>query len=204
MTRRTQSAGGDFPEMEWDEDTWYPVFLNEIREINPVGSIGPKNQPRKNAAAKVVWATDDQTQAWIFDTISLTPSLTTEKKPSKCLAIMCVLAGKDPYNCGEPWIDDETLEFGFEQPGTDPAKWPVAGRITNGVKLQIRGDVTPGQDGRTFLRPDRYKAISAQSAPPAQAPPAAPPAQRANPSFPLSDDGQWEWNGREWQGVEYA
>lgn len=202
MARRTQSeAGGDYEQPEWDEDKLYPVHLKEISELYPEGSIGPKGQPRKSAAMKVIWQTEDEYEAWIFDTISLTTSFTGSGVPSKCLQIMCALAGKDPVNCGEPWIDDASLEFGFTQPGgkANADNWPVEGQIALGDRVQVRGRISPGREGRTFLNPERYRPATAQQA---AATPAAHPAQAPEPIY--SEDRQWMWDNDAQQWVPAA
>jgi hypothetical protein len=191
MARVTQSTGGDYETHDWTDD-WYSVFLKEVRQIDPVGSIGYMNQPRKNASAQLVWATDDDVQAWIFDRVSLTPSMQQDKTPSACLSIMCALAGKDPYQAGQPWIDNATLEFGFEQPGGEPnsRNWPVFGRIENGVKLQLRGTPKPTDRGTIMLRPEKYRSNGVQRA--------ARQVATVGADMQLSPDGQWAWNGSEW------
>lgn len=194
MTRVTQSAGGDYETPDWTDD-WYPVFLKEVRDIDPVGSVGYKGQPRKHASAQLVWATDDDMQSWIFDRVSLTPSLQTDKTPSACLAIICALTGKDPYQAGQPWIDNATMEFGFEQPGGEPNSrdWPVAGRIENGVKLQLRGTPRPTERGTIMLRPEKYKPLNG-----AGVQEAARQVATVAADMQLSPDGAWVWTGSAW------
>ena len=195
MPRVTQSNGGDYETPEWNEDTLYPVRLKEIRNIFPKGSTDTKGQVRKNAAAAVVWETEDSYEAWVFDTIGLTVNSHGGGIPSKCLQLTCALANKDPHQPGEPWIDPATLEFGFSQPGGIPneANWPVEGRIALGDRVQIRGRVSHGTDGRTFLNPDRYRPAVG-----AGVQEAARQVATVGADMQLSPDGQWAWTGSAW------
>jgi len=190
MARKTQSTGGDYESPAWTDD-WYSVTLKEIVSIQPEGSSGYNGKALKHARAELVWTTEDDD--WIRDWVSLTPSLMPDKTPTACLGIMCALAGKDPYQAGQPWVDDHTLEFGFEQPGGEPnsRNWPVAGRIENGVRLQLRGTPKPTNQGRIVLNPEKYKTAANGVQRAAQAIADVAP-------MPVSEDGQWAWNGSQW------
>jgi len=169
-------------ETAWQEDTWYGVTLREW-EIEPKGTPGYKGQPTKHARLIATWQLNTNPEDWIFDWISLTVSQQADGTHAKAKLLICALAGRDPRQEQTPWIDDETLEYGFDAEAQIPA-----GRISTGTAVALKGHVI--QDSNKFdrLRVDRYGGAHLGS--PQQV--SAPPAPMVSP------DGRYQWDGSAW------
>lgn len=195
MARQTQDSVAA-PSKAWDEDEWYPVYLKEISQVRPAGSPSTFNPSETihNAEAQLVWELEDGTSTQVRDWLALSVRPAQDKSPSRCMRLICAIAGRDPQSQTDAWIDDRTLEFGFSRPGGQPNadNWPVEGRIHLGVRVQLKGDVKMTGDDQQIarLRPKRYR--------PAQDGVPAPAATVPVSTMPLSPDRQWAWDGTQW------
>jgi len=171
-------------DIAWQEDTWYPVTLKGY-EIQPKGRVGYKGQPAKHTTLDITWALVEDEDTWIKDWVDLTVTPQRDGTQPKCKLFICTLAGRDPRREATPWVDDESLEFGFDAEGQ-----VVSGRILTGIKLAVKGKLKTDGEGIDRLRVERYS--TQQMASPAS------PQQVAGPVAMLSQDGQWQWDGSQW------
>jgi hypothetical protein len=190
MSRITPSTA-TASETAWQPDTWYRGRL-EAYEISLKGTPGWQGKPRKHNRVELQWAiagTDDL----VFDWVDLTVSPRKDGTHAKCKVLICALAGRDPRVETGPWIDADTMEFGFGAlPGIDPNTLPIIGRIVQGIEIALKGEVTT-KDGVDRLDVQRYGA-------PHMANPVS-PQQVAGPSAVVSADGRYLWNGTQWLPV---
>jgi hypothetical protein len=184
MARVTTASSSANP-YTWEEDVWYPVSLTGW-EINPAGREitipGKPVQTAKSAQLAVTWALLEDPETWIRDWINLTLRPKNDGTHAKVKLLICALAGKNPRDEATPWIDDETLEYGF-----DADAKVAAGKIASGIEMRVKGVVKTRDDG-DYLSVTRYALPD-------------PSAKIATPSTAegtLSPDGRWRLVGNQW------
>lgn len=183
MTRQTATSTAS--DTAWQEDYWYGLTLKEVPTIEPKGTPGYKGQPLKHPRAQLVWVVDG-TDDWIHDWVSLTVRNQNDGTVSACRMLICALTQRDPRQEPTPWIDDETLEYGF-----DAESRLVVSKIGPGDRVAGKGRIHVDGAGYNRLRIEKYGAAAVL--------------QRqvsAAPGPQLSPDGRYMWNGTAW--VPYA
>jgi hypothetical protein len=181
MARQTASGGGGASDVAWESEVWYGVTLKEEPTLEPKGSPGWKGQPRKHVRGQFIWVVDGTDDAWIFDWLDLTVKSQTNGTPSACCSLMCALTQRNPRLEQTPWVDDETMEFGFDGNAQVPA-----GQFAPGIRVAVKGTVGQDSQGNARLNIHTYGAITALGQ---QAAAAAPQ---------LSPDGRYRWDGQQW------
>jgi hypothetical protein len=187
MARQDQNSSVP---VAWVEDVWYVGTLGEW-SIDAKGTPGYKDQPRKHARVELHWKVDGSEDE-LWDWVDLTVRPQKDGSPAKCKLLICALAGRDPRSELTPWVDDETMEFGF---GPDSANDTPFGRIMTGVRVAAKGAFAT-RDGVERFRVTRYA--------PANVAAPVSPQQVAGPAAVLSPDGRWQWNGSAWVPVPAA
>jgi hypothetical protein len=178
------------PDHDWQDDTWYPVQLKSY-EVQPKGrdiTYQGKTKPHPYVTLDITWVLlpDLDADVWVRDFVDVRLRADREGKPPKAKLLICCLAGRDPRQESTPWIDEDSLEYGFGAAEADPP----AGRIVTGLQLQVKGVAKESERG-TFLRVERYAAL-------AGVPVAVPAATVPAGARQRSEDGRWEWDGTAW------
>lgn len=187
MSRQTPQSGYD--SFAWADDTWYDVKLKEC-PIEAKGTPGYQGKLRRHSTVAITWVlvpptAPEEEDVWVRDYVALTVRPQNDGTPANCKLLICALSGRDPRAEATPWVDDETLEWGFGAAENDPP----AGRIVTGIRARVKGDVKENEKGH-YLKIRRYAlpVVAATAPVPASGP-------------QLSPDGRWQWSGTAWVPV---
>ena len=116
----------------------FAVVLKDEPHVTP----NPYDAERPQLA--MIWVTEDGTDTWIWEWATLTLNPRPDGAPSRLHEILTAAAGR-PASDEVEWFDPASMRFSFDGAA-------VAGALSAGTRVLVRGRFVTGTDGRTHYR----------------------------------------------------